>query len=178
MSGNSRTGGLSKSMVAVLLVSITLAFVGGVGVVGLLQSNERINSSGIVIQPPPPPPPPPPSPPPPPPPEPSIEIDVYSDGECTQPISSVEWGSIETGKSKNRVVYVKNNGDESVVLSLSTSRWSPDGAEDHLHLSWDYDGSDLGVGAVVQLTLTLDVDSSASGIDDFSFDIVITGSAQ
>jgi len=163
-------------MVAVLLVSITLAFVGGVGVVGLLQSSERIGSSGIVTQPPPPPPPPPPSPPPPPP-EPSIEIDVYSDGQCTQPISSVEWGSIEVGRSKNRVVYVKNNGDDGVVLSLSTTRWSPNGADDHLHLSWDYDGSTLVVGAVVQLTLTLDVDSSANGIDDFSFDIIITGSA-
>jgi hypothetical protein len=170
----------SKSMILATLAMISIAFVGGMSVVGLLQSNERLNSSGIVTQPPPPLPPPPsspPSPPPPPPPEPTIDIDVYSDSACTQPISSVVWGSIEAGDSEDRVVYVKNTGDDSVVLGLGTDNWSPGGAEDDLHLSWDYGGGALSAGAVVRLTLTLDVDSSAGGIDDFSFDIVITGSA-
>jgi hypothetical protein len=169
----------SKSMVLATLAVISIAFVGGMSVVGLLQSNERLNSSGIVTQPSPslPPPPSPPSPPPPPPPEPTIDIDVYSDSACTQPISSVVWGSIEAGDSENRVVYVKNTGDDSVVLSLGTDNWSPSEAEDDLHLSWDYGGSTLSTGAVLQVTLILDVDSSVNGIDDFSFDIVITGSA-
>ena len=169
----------SKSMVLATLAVISIAFVGGMSVVGLLQSNERLNSSGIVTQPPPPLPPPPssPSPPPPPPPEPSIEIDVYGDSACTQPISSVEWGSIDAGDSVDKVVYVKNSGDDGVVLSLSTDNWNPAEAADDLTLSWDYDGSSLGPGDVVGVMLTLSVDSSTSGISNFGFDIVITGSA-
>jgi len=146
--------------------------------VGLLQSTERVGSSGIVVQPPPPPPPPPPSSPPQsPPPEPDIEIDVYGDAACTQVISSVGWGEIEAGSSKTRVVYVKNNGDDGVSLSLLTENWNPSGASNFLQLSWDYDGSTIVSGEVRQITLTLSVSSSASGIDGFSFDIVIIGSA-
>ena len=157
---------------------ISLVFVGGVSVVGLLQSTERVGSSGIVVQPPPPPPPPPPSSPPQsPPPEPDIEIDVYGDAACTQVISSVGWGEIEAGSSKTRVVYVKNNGDDGVSLSLLTENWNPSGASNFLQLSWDYDGSTIVSGEVRQITLTLSVSSSASGIDGFSFDIVIIGSA-
>lgn len=168
---------VSKSMVFASLLVVSLAFISGISVVGLLQSSERLGTSGIVTQPPPPPPPPPPAPPPPPP-EPEIEIDVYSDSGCTQPISSVEWGSIMAGGSVSRTVYVRNSGDYGVVLSLSTSNWSPAGASDDLHLSWDYDGGGLGPGQVVGVTLRLSVDSGTSGFSGFSFDIVITGSAQ
>ena len=84
---------------------------------GLLQSTERVGSSGIIVQPPPPPPPPPPPRPPSPPPEPSIEIDIFSDGACTQPLSSVVWGVIEAGSFVNRIIYVRNSGDDGVTLS-------------------------------------------------------------
>jgi hypothetical protein len=165
-------------MIAASVMVITLVFIGGVSVVGLLQSTERVGSSGIVVQPPPPPPPPPPSSPPPsPPPEPDIEIDVYGDAACTQVISSVGWGEIEAGSSATRDIWVKNNGDDSVSLSLLTENWNPSGASNYIQLSWDYDGGTIVSGEVRQITLTLSVSSSASGIDGFSFDIVIIGSA-
>ncbi len=156
----------------VLLMS--LAFIGGISVVGLLQSSERIGSSGIVVQSPPPPPPSSPSPPPP---EPKIEIDVFSDSGCTQSISSIQWGSVQAGGSVSRVVYVKNSGDYGVVLSLGTSNWSPTVAEDYMSLSWDYSGSELSAGAVVRVVIRLSVASNVSGVSSFSFDVVIVGSA-
>ena len=156
---------------------MTVILVGGVSVVGLLQSTERVGSSGIIVQPPPPPPPPPPPSPPSPPPEPDIEIDIFSDGACTQPLSSVAWGEIEAGSSVDRVIYVKNSGDEGVTLSLMTDNWSPNGVDNYMQLSWDYDGNTLGSGVVLEVTLTLAVSPSATGINNFSFDIIITGSA-
>jgi len=166
-----------KSLIAASVVLISLVFVGGVSVVGLLQSTERVGSSGIVVQPPPPPLPPPPSRPRSPPPEPKIEIDVYGDSACTQVISSVGWGMIEAGSSKTKVIYVKNNGDDGVSLSLLTENWTPTGASNYLQLSWDYNGGTIGLGEVRQIALTLSVSSYAGGIDGFSFDIVIIGSA-
>ena len=166
----------NKSLIAASVLLMSLVFIGGTSVVGLLQSTERVGSSGIVVQPPPPPPPPPPPSPPPPPPEPEIEIDVYGDAACTQVISSVGWGEIEAGSSKTRVVYVKNNGDDGVSLSLLTENWDPVGASNYLQLSWDYDGSTIVSGEVRQITLVLSVSSSAGGLS-FSFDIVIIGSA-
>ena len=167
----------NKSLIAASVLLMSLVFVGGASVVGLLQSTERVGSSGIVLQPPPPPPPPPPSPPPSPPPEPDIEIDVYGDAACTQVLSSVGWGEIEAGSAVIRVIYVKNSGDVGGSLSLLTENWSPAGASDYIQLSWDYDGSTIVSGEVRQITLTLSVSPSAGGIASFSFDIVIIGSA-
>lgn len=163
--------------IATLFIT-TLALFGGMSVVGLLQSSERIGSSGIVIKPPPLlPPPPPPGPLTPPPPEPTIEIDVYSNQACTQSISSVSWGSIEAGSSIDRVIYVKNSGDYRVFIELSTDDWVPSDAVDFIHLSWDSDGIYLDPSAVLEATLTLNIDSSIDGIDSFSFDIILIGSA-
>lgn len=147
---------------------------------GLLQSTERVSSSGLIVQPPPPPPLPPippPSPPPSPPPEPSIEIDVYSDSACTLVISNVVWGDIEVGNSVSQTIYVENSGDDSVTLILSTENWSPVDAASFLSFSWDYDGSIIASGESRGIVLTLNVAPSVSGVDTFNFDIVITGSA-
>jgi hypothetical protein len=154
---------------AVLLLSIAL--IGSISVVGLLQSTERIGTSGTVTQPPSPPPPTPP------PPEPTVEIDIYEDSELTQLISTVEWGSVEAGSSVSETVYILNAGDENVTLSLTTENWEPTDAAEYMELSWDYDGYTLEPGNVLEVTLTLTVDSSITGIEEFSFDIVITGSA-
>lgn len=147
---------------------------------GLLQSTERVSSSGIVVQPPPAIviPPHPSSSSSPPPPEPTIEVDVYSDAGLTQVLSSVVWGEIEAGASGVQVVYVHNSGEDGIFLSLYPDNWDPAEAANFLQLSWDYDGSVIGSGEVRQITLVLSVSSSISGIDSFNFDIVIIGSAQ
>ena len=168
-----------KTVYLGVIVLLSVALIGGVSVVGVLQSTERVGTSGIVVIPPPLPSPPPPSPPSPspPPPEPSIEIDVYSDASCTQVLTSLQWGFIEAGSSAYNTVYVKNSGDGGVILSLTTDNWTPVEAEDYMDLSWDYDFSPLSSGAVVEVTLELEVSSSIGGIDDFSFDIIVVGSA-
>ena len=102
---------------------------------------------------------------------------MYGDSACTQVISSVGWGAIEAGSSKAMVIYVKNNGDDGVSLSLLTENWSPSGANNYIQLSWDYDGGTIVSGEVRQITLYLSVSITASGIDGFNFDIVIIGSA-
>jgi hypothetical protein len=92
-------------------------------------------------------------------------------------ISDVVWGSIEVGNSVSRTIYVENSGDDGVTLILSTENWSPVGAASVLQFSWDYDGSTIVSGEVRGIVLTLSVAPSVSGVDTFSFDIVITGSA-
>lgn len=177
----------TRKYLIVASIALSLVLMGGVSVVGLLQSTERVNLYGIVVQPPPPiviPPPPPARaiPPPPasprsPPSEPSIEVDVYADAGLTQVLSSVVWGEIEAGGSGVQVVYVHNSGDDGVTLSLLTKNWDPVVASDFLRLSWDYNGRVISSGEVRKITLVLSVSSSVSGINDFNFDIFIIGSA-
>ena len=161
--------------IALLLACFTL---GSLSVTGLLQSTERVSSSGIVVLPAPP------APiipggggaPPPPPPEPAVEIDVYANQECTQALTTVTWGQIEAGGQATRTVYVRNNGDTSVVLSLNTDNWSPSNAQEHMTLTWNYSGNQVSSGQVVRLDLTLSVSGSCPALPSFDFDIVIVAS--
>jgi hypothetical protein len=163
----------------ILAIAVICAVtIGSFSVMGLLQSTERIGASGIIIRPiedpiiipspsrtvnPPPP-------------EPEIEIDVYSDPECTIVMSDIVWGEIEAGGDSNVQVYVKNNGDTSVVISLSTENWSSNTAQINMDLTWSYDGSPIQSGIVLPITLTLGVDSNCPEIETFGFDIIIIGS--
>jgi hypothetical protein len=165
----------SRNNVGYIALAAALVFIiGSVSVTGLLQSNVNVASSGLVIRTEVPSPTPlPPSPPP----EPRIEIDIYSDVDCDDKLIEVEWGSIEVGSSIDRTIYVKNAGDVEVVLSLLTENWAPSAMAEGVELEWDYGGSPVRAGDVVEITLTLLVDSSTSTIGGFSFDIVIVGSS-
>jgi hypothetical protein len=168
---------VNKTALVLTLASISLAFIAGFSVLGVIQSTERVGTSGIVVKPPPPLPPPPSPSSPPPPPEPTIEIDIYSDAACTQLINSINWGEIEVGGSVDKDIYVKNNGDQRVYLSLLTQNWTPSEAADDMQLLWDYDDSRINPDEEIKITLTLAVSSNIQGIDTFTFDIVLVGSA-
>ena len=166
---------IGKILVILFMGAVTI---GSISVTGLLQSTERIGASGIIVRPtetafiPP-------STgfnPIPPPPEPEIEIDIYSNYECTNVLTNVEWGEIEAGESSSSTIYVKNNGDTSVTLSLTTENWSSNTAQDNMNLSWDFDGNPVQSGEVVEVTLSLSVDPDCPELDNFGFDIIIIGS--
>lgn len=166
----------SKKSTIIMLISIVIAIVGSISVVGILQTTERVSTSGIIIQSPPPPPLPPPALPIyPPPPEPTLDINVYCDSECSVKATNIQWGSIEVGQSITNTIYIKNDGDYAVLLNLQTQNWNPLNAAENIQLSWDYDGNFLSPNEVISVTLTLTVDTNISGIDSFNFDIVLVG---
>ena len=165
--------GRPGARVILTLILISVSLVSGFSIAGLLQSTESVGTSGIVVQPVPPPPPAPPAPPP----EPTVEIDVYGDSGCTNVVTEVAWGSIQTGSSASEIVYVKNAGEASVSLSLLTDNWDPVGAAGYMTLSWNYDGNPIEPGAVLEVVLTLSIDSSGTDLAGFTFDIVFVGSA-
>jgi hypothetical protein len=111
-----------------------------------------------------------------PPPEPVVEIDVYSDSEYSVPLSEIVWGVIEAGEQTNVNIYVKNNGDTGVTLSLSTENWSPEESADYMSLSWDYDNGIIEPDQGLGIVLTLETSTDCPAYDDFGFDIVFTGS--
>ena len=162
----------------IAIVALGALTIGSFSVMGLLQSTERIGTSGLIVRPvedapiviPPG------SNTTPPPPEPEIEIDVYSDGACTNVLSNVEWGEIEAGGESNVDVYVKNNGDTSVIISLVTENWSDSMAAANLEVSWDYNGGLIQSGEVRRVTFTLSVDPDCPELSSFGFDLIVIGS--
>jgi hypothetical protein len=104
----------------------------------------------------------------------TVGVGVYWDQALTNPVSSISWGTIEPGLNVNKTVYIRNEGNTAATLSMETSNWSPASASSYMTLSWNYGGQTLAVNAVRQVTFTLAVSSSITGITSFSFDITIT----
>ena len=50
----------------------------------------------------------------------SYAIGVFSDPGCTDMIAKIDWGGVEQGTVVERIVWVKNLGDEIVSVTVST----------------------------------------------------------
>jgi len=106
----------------------------------------------------------------------AVGVGVYWDSGCSNIVTSVDWGVIEPGLTKNVGVYIKNEGTDAMTLSLDTENWAPSAASSYMSLTWDYGGQVIVADGVVQVTLSLAVSDTIEGITSFSFDIVISGS--
>jgi hypothetical protein len=107
----------------------------------------------------------------------AVGVGVYWDSDCTSNVTSIDWGFLEPGATVNVTVYIKNEGNIPVVLNMTTDYWYPTSASENITLSWNREGYVLNPGSV-QAVLTLSVSSDISGVREFSFDIIITGTEQ
>jgi len=103
-----------------------------------------------------------------------IGVGIYANAEASIVVSEIDWGILEPGDSANVTVYIKNEGNVVANLTMKTEAWTPAQAEESIQLTWDYDGTELGVSDIRCVTFTLSVDPSIRGINDFSFDIIVT----
>jgi hypothetical protein len=103
-----------------------------------------------------------------------VQLGVYQDSGCTVALPSVSWGTLDPGTTATATIYLKNQGNVPVTLSISAGNWNPASASSYLTLTWNRSGYVLVVGASVQAVLSLAVSSSISGVTTFSFDITIT----
>lgn len=105
----------------------------------------------------------------------AVRLEIYSDSECTNRVTSVDWGIVEPGATENVTVYIRNEGNVPVSLFLRTENWSPPNASDFISLTWDYGVQAIDLHRVVQMTLSLSVSDTIEGITTFNFDIVVIG---
>ena len=66
----------------------------------------------------------------------SSGIEIYWDAKGTNPVYSIEWGSLEPGTDKEVTLYVKNKGKTPVTLSYFVSNWDSPELDNYLHLTW------------------------------------------
>jgi len=136
------------TLLAVAVMSVVLS------AFGALVATQRITNTGSIT---------------------AIGVGVYSDGACTNVLSSISWGTLNPSTTTNYTMYVKNSGNIPVTLTMTTDNWNPASASSNITLTWNRQNHALSSGAVVQAVLTLTVASGISDITDFSFDITITG---
>lgn len=105
-----------------------------------------------------------------------VGVSVYKDSDLTVPVTSINWGIVEPSGQKNFSAYIKNKSNVPITLSLFMEDWTPANASSFIILTWNYDGSEIPVDGSIPITFVLDVSATISGIDAFTFTIVIVGS--
>jgi hypothetical protein len=106
----------------------------------------------------------------------TIGIEAYWDTARTNKLSTIDWGTIGPGETKNVTIYIVNTGNSNVVLSKNTTNWSSQNASNYITLNWNYQDQKIGPSQALQTTLTLSTSPDIKGVTTFSFDIVITAS--
>jgi len=103
-----------------------------------------------------------------------IRVEIYQDANATIPLTLIDWDFIEPNETKSYVCYVKSKSNVPAYLTLTTESWNPINASEYIFLTWNYDNSTLEPEELREITFSLYVDINISGIDAFSFDIVVT----
>lgn len=103
-----------------------------------------------------------------------IGVGVYWDSGCTQQVTSIDWGLTDPGAVKNVTVYIRNEGNAPITLSLQTANWNPSNAPNYISLAWNYAGQTIAVNQAIGVVLSLSIASSVESIAAFSFDIIIS----
>jgi hypothetical protein len=105
----------------------------------------------------------------------AVGVGIYQDGGCANALTSISWGSLEPGVTRESTIFVKNEGTVALKLTMTVGNWNPVSASNYITLTWSRENYVLSPGNVISATLTLTISSSVSGISDFSFDVTITG---
>jgi len=98
---------------------------------------------------------------------------VYADQNCTIPVTSIDWNMMEPGQTKGITVFIRNAGNVPSTLNITTENWVPSEAEQYITFSNDYNGSILNPRQAVQVLFSLTISPSITGINQFSFDILV-----
>ena len=145
---------MRTTLVAAVTIAIAVSFAAGFFVGAVMERSRRISNQAAIK---------------------AVGVGVYRDPPLTVPLTEINWGILEPGEEKNHTAYIRNESNVPITLVLTTENWSPVNASSFVALTWDYDGQLLEVDGFVEVTFTLAVDPAISGIDTFSFDIVIVG---
>jgi hypothetical protein len=102
-------------------------------------------------------------------------IGVYWDAGCTKAVLSIDWGVLSPGQSAGVVVYVRNEGDQSILLTVTPANYSPAYASNYLSFSWTCGNAMLVPGKTVRVTASLFVSPATTTTFAFGFDVVFSG---
>ena len=140
--------------VGLLIYTLALSFLGPA--LSAIQTNKTFGNQGSVK---------------------AIGVGVYWNSNGTNPVSSFNWGMLDPGTTKNITCYIKNEGNNVVTLSMSTSNWNPSNATQFMTLIWNLQGTTVNPGQIRTAKFALTVSASIAGITNFSFDITIIGTS-
>jgi len=104
-----------------------------------------------------------------------IGVSIFEDANLTIVLQEIDWGIIGPNETKTHEGWILNDGNDNQKLLMWSNAWNPSNASDWITLSWSYNDEILQPNATLRVEFSLFVDLNISGIENFSFDIWITG---
>ena len=104
-----------------------------------------------------------------------LGLGAYWDPQCKNATSSLDFGVLEPGSSKDFALYLRNEGNSVLTLSMTSENWNPVNAADYMALTWNREGQQINPDEVVGCVITLSVSENIQDISSFSLDIIISG---
>jgi len=102
---------------------------------------------------------------------------VSSDPTGLKEITSINWGQLSPGETKVMDIYLTNKGNAPITFTISASNWSPANGYESIEFTYTISASPLGVGRFRKVPFSIHILPSITGIVDFSFDILVVGTA-
>lgn len=140
-----------RNLVVIAWVAVLLYFQAP-NVFGLLTGQNTPNTSSFVAD---------------------VSLGVYDDATCARNVTVIDWGICDPGDNMTTPIYLRNNGNVNVSLTIHPANWEPSLAASYLTLSSDYTAEILAPGDVRPITLRLSIARDVESVDTFRFDIVI-----
>ena len=114
----------------------------------------------------------------------TLGVEAYWDLDLENKTETINWGTIWIGSSQNVTLYVRSISNYVATIHLNTTNWNPTNISDYTNLTWNYNGTPVNPGEIIQITLTLSTSSSNSfirylitnDVKQFNFDIIISTS--
>jgi len=119
----------AATVIALTLTTIILVIVTS----GLLTANQNVPAGGTIS---------------------AVNLGVYSDSSCTQPLTTIAFGMVTPGTQVTQTLYIKNTGNIAENLTMAVNNWSPSNANTYLTITWSPTSSTLAAGASTSATLT------------------------
>lgn len=104
-----------------------------------------------------------------------IAFEIYWDVTGTNEVTMIEWGAMMPGDVMTVQFWVKNEGNTLLYCDTGTDEWVPSGSEQYFDLTWNFGETPVGSLRSRKVTLELHVHSDITGIDEFTFNIIIYG---
>jgi len=83
----------------------------------------------------------------------AMGVGVYWDSSCSNQVTTINWGTVNPGSTKDVTVYIKNEGNAPETLSLEIQNWNPTSASSYMSLTWDYEGEYLKPGPLSMIRI-------------------------
>lgn len=97
------------------------------------------------------------------------DFNVYWGSNCSSLVTNIDWGVLSPGENSSKTVYLRNEGNTAIILSMNTSGWSPAQAQSYISVSWNYSGLALDPLEIVPVSFELQVDPKIMNITSFDF---------